>query len=182
MSVDPSKELFSALAASGPDPAYAEQLGTFGRFVGSWDLEVTEYDKNGNSETASGEWHFGWVLGGRAVQDVWISPSRAEQAERSLPALEWGTAIRFYDPASDTWRVSWSGPRRGRQIGFVARSESDRIVLEGTEAGRPLRWVFSDIEQDRFHWAASSLREDGSWQLIQEMDVHRRTAQPDEAR
>jgi len=152
----------AALTAPGPDPAYAEELQTFGRFVGSWQLEVTEYD--GDVVTRSGEWHFGWALGGRAVQDVWISPSRKDQLRLGVPAVEWGTAVRFYDPNIDGWRVSWSGPCKGRQLAFVARESDGRIVLEGDG----VQWVFSEIEEDRFRWTAL---EDG--RVVQEMRVWR---------
>jgi hypothetical protein len=37
----------------------------------------------------SGELHFGWVLGGRAVQDIWIVPSAATRA----PPLADGQAL-----------------------------------------------------------------------------------------
>ena len=38
------QELLAVWASPGPDPDYAAQLAMFGRFVGSWDIEVIEYD------------------------------------------------------------------------------------------------------------------------------------------
>jgi hypothetical protein len=150
-------------------------LLTFGRFVGSWDVQVTDYRDDGTEETASGEWHFAWALNGRAVQDVWLSPSREEQERRGVTPREWGTAVRFYDPASDSWRISWSGPYRARQIMLVARASGDQIVLEGDEGGTRVRWTFSEIGADSFRWTATVLGEGGSWRTIQEMRVRRRS-------
>jgi len=164
----------AVLLAGGPDPDYREQLMTFGQFVGSWDVEVTDYRDDGTDETASGEWHFAWALNGRAVQDVWLSPAREEQERLGVPPREWGTVVRFYEPGSDCWRISWSGPYRARQILFVAHEEGNRIVLEGEEDGTSLRWIFSEVAVDSFRWNALALGQDGSWRTVQEMRVRRR--------
>jgi hypothetical protein len=153
--------LASVLHADGPDPQYAEQLALFGQFVGAWELDVTSYLDDGSRVSAQGEWHFGWVLGGRAVQDVWRVPGR-----------EYGTTVRFYDPALDAWRVVWSGPVVGRQVTFVARAEGDEIVLAGNEGGRDVRWIFSEIEQRSFRWRAV-VADGGDWRKVQEMEVRR---------
>jgi hypothetical protein len=85
--------MLQTLAADGPFPEYADQLMTFGRFVGDWDFDVT-----------------------------------------------------------------------------VARERDGEIVLEGTgDDGETVYWIFSEIEDDSFHWRAEV---DG--RLMQEMDVRRR--------
>jgi hypothetical protein len=48
----------------------------YGQFVGSWDGKVVVHEAAGTRRESSSEVHFGWVLGARAVQDVWIAPSR----------------------------------------------------------------------------------------------------------
>ena len=47
---------------------------------------------------------FGWVLGGRAVQDIWIAPGRGQPGEGQPPSAFHGSTIRFYGPESFTWR------------------------------------------------------------------------------
>jgi hypothetical protein len=130
----------------------------FAPFVGSWELDVFDHHDDGSVESARGEWHWGWILEGRAIQDVWITPPRAEGS-----AVEYGTAVRLYDG-----RVVWSGPVRGRQIMFVARLVDGEIVLAGEEHGAPLRWIFSEIRPGSFRWRAES-----AGRLVQEMDVRR---------
>ena len=166
--------MLDVLGAAGPDPAYETELQTFGRFVGSWDLECTEYAADGTTTTLPGEWHFGWVLDGRAVQDVWILPSRRARAQGDGEPVEWGTAVRFYDPALGAWRVNWSGPGRGRSHAFIARERDGEIVLEGGDDDARLRWTFSEITADTFHWRNEILEPGGDWRLQQEMRVRRR--------
>ncbi len=101
----------TALAADGPDPHNAQALEVFGQFVGSWDF--TWRDTGGETPLGgTGQWHFGWVLQGRAVQDVWI----AFHADGSL--YDYGTTIRAYDPQGDVWNVAYCtpGPRKPAHV------------------------------------------------------------------
>ncbi|CAN5347804.1 MAG: hypothetical protein ACR2JP_11140 [Acidimicrobiia bacterium] len=154
-----------ALRSSGPDPELADRLGLFGQFVGSWVLEVTNYDADGGGVTLSGEWHFGWVLGGRAVADIWICPSRS--ATDQTP-YEHGMSVRFYDESIEAWRSTWIGPVRRIVRPFTARPIGAEIVLEGRiEGGLETRWVFSDITPTSFLWRNEESIDGPSWRLNQ---------------
>src|SRR6185437_2744498 len=87
--------------------------------VGSWDLEWAGTGANGETATATGELHFGWVLGGRAVQDIWIVPGRGHPGEGQPPSAFHGSTIRFYDPSIDAWRSTWVEPVNGRVRRFT---------------------------------------------------------------
>ncbi|CAN5522038.1 hypothetical protein BH10PSE7_BH10PSE7_01960 [soil metagenome] len=118
-----------------------------------------------------GEWHFGWILEGRGVQDVWIVPRRSERAWRT-DLYEYGTSVRFYDPKIDAWHSTWHGPMHGVIRKFIARAVGDRIVLDGEDAR--LRWTFRDISADRFLWTNEALRDDGhTWELQQDFVCRR---------
>jgi hypothetical protein len=97
-----------------------------------------------------GEWHFAWVLGGRAVQDVWIVLRRAEGAEPD-GRYDYGTSLHFVDPALGAWRSTWFGPTR-RAHGFIARRLGEDVVLESLPVSGRMLWVFSDITQAGFTW------------------------------
>ena len=60
----------NALLAGGPAADRAEKMMLYGQFVGSWDGRVVVHEAAGTRRESSSEVHFGWVLGGRAVQDV----------------------------------------------------------------------------------------------------------------
>jgi hypothetical protein len=164
-----------ALVANGPHPDYAEKLNLFGRFVGDWDVVWLGQNDDGTPLSVRGECFFFWVLEGRAIQDVWIVPSRQERGS-GAPAGECGTSIRFYDPRIDAWRVSWNGPAFGNMRVFVAREIGTEIVLEGIESdGRPLRWVYSDIELNSFRWSNLVSNDEGQhWDTRDEQRYRRR--------
>ena len=72
-----SSDMIEALAAQGPFTEYADKLMLFGRLVGGWDIEGKYFNAEGQvTQERQGEWHFGWVLEGRAIQDVILTPPR----------------------------------------------------------------------------------------------------------
>jgi hypothetical protein len=166
-------DLATVLHAAGPDPAYAEHLGLFGRFIGAWDVEWQGTDRNGTPATMTGELYFGWVLGGRAVQDVWRVPSSGTPAAtvRSF----YGTTLRFYDPSIAAWRSTWIDPLNGRVRRFIGRPDGADIVLHGIGDDPPERWCFRDITADSFRWTGE-VSDDGrrTWRLDEQMFIRRR--------
>jgi len=165
------------LHAEGPLPALREPLMTFGQFVGDWDMDITFYDDAGKVVFhGPGRWTFGWILDGRAIQDVITcgqldDPSRGAPGERRI-----GTTVRQLDTATGTWRVIFFGVSSGVLVVLKARPSDGRIVLEGSEGpGIRNRWIFSEIGPDRFRWRGEISHDDGAtWRLEQEMFGRRR--------
>ena len=150
-----SSPMLSALHATAPFPALADKLMLFGQFVGSWDLQIVYYARDGTvARRMPGEWHFGWVLEGRAIQDVWIAPKRASRA-LDTAVEEFGATLRFYDTKLGDWRSTWIGPVKGTVRPFAVRETEDEIILDGSFArGASTRWIFSRITPDSFQWRA----------------------------
>lgn len=172
-----SKAMIGLLDADGPDEDRLDGLTLFGWLIGSWDVEATFWDHDGNVVAERrGEWHFGWVLQGRAIQDVLISPPLDEQRRNGEPAHEYGSSFRLYDPRTDTWRVTWFAPISGTIVDLTARRDGERILLEGVEPSGMLdRWIFSDISQDSFTWTGyESVDEGRTWPLVERMLARRR--------
>src|SRR5205823_14803511 len=85
--------LGNALLAAGPQSKMRDKLDLFGQFVGNWDVDIVNHLPDGRTQTVTGEWHFGWILGGAAIQDVWMAPTRAQrQAGDAL--IGYGTTLR----------------------------------------------------------------------------------------
>ena len=73
-------DFLSLLAAPGRSPEIPEENDAYGWLIGSWDLEVLHYAAVDVAPLhIHGEVHFGWVLEGRAIQDVWIMPRVSER-------------------------------------------------------------------------------------------------------
>jgi hypothetical protein len=164
----------SALISTEPHPDLPAEHRIFGPFIGSWDLVVTWYAEGGSiRRQENGEWHFAWVLEGRAVQDVWIVPPRAERQSHS-DLYEYGTSLRFFDPALSVWRSTWIGPGQRAVHVFVARKIGGEVVLETTlEGGQRMQWTFSDVTDTSFVWRNRRETEAG-WVLTQDFQARRR--------
>lgn len=162
----------SALAAPCRAPEIDAADDVYGWLVGSWALQVLHYrgfDLRG--ENVTGEAHFGWVLEGRAIQDVWIMPSRDARRAGRMPRDPLnnmcGTTLRVWDPALRAWRISWTNPARGHRETQIGRRVGRDIVQTGARAdGQATRWRFTDITPERFHWIGEALDPDGAtWRL-----------------
>jgi hypothetical protein len=165
--------LAKALHAPAADEPLSEKLSLFGQFVGAWDLEWHGLDSTGSPIVVRGELHFGWILDGRAIQDVWRVPIDASDAQRVRGFH--GTTIRFYDPRIDAWRSTWLDPLNGRVRRFIGRSVEDTIVLEGLDEDPRERWTFRDITPDSFLWRGEQSTDgEATWTIVDEMHARRR--------
>jgi hypothetical protein len=158
-----------ALVASEAIPKYAEKLKLYGQFVGSWEAEAQAFLPDGATRRHYWQISFDWVLEGRAIQDVWITPPRhgahADQSERWGPFdNQYGTSLRVYDPKDDIWRVTWIDPCSDFRADLIGRAQGgDGIFQEGTGSnGMLLRWIFSDITRDSFRWRAEISTDTGA--------------------
>jgi hypothetical protein len=158
----------AALCAPGPAADFAEKLRLYGQFVGSWEAEAQAFLPDRSTRKHFWEIHFSWVLEGRAIQDVWVTPPRhGPRVGESQPwgtfTNQYGTTLRIYDPKLDAWRVTWIDPAAGYRADLVGRPDGDSIFQEGTGSdGAQLRWIFSDIGDRSFRWRAEVSRDAGS--------------------
>jgi hypothetical protein len=163
------------LAANGPHADYAGKLMLFGQFVGDWEVDFTVHGPDSSKQSVKAEWHFAWVLDGRAIQDVFIVPRRTDRENSNWTRQDYGTCLRFYDPSLDAWRVVWISPLHGEILTFHAAQVGDEIVLEGKDLDdTPMRWIFSNITANSFHWRRVFSTDGGvTWQLRKEMSARR---------
>jgi hypothetical protein len=156
MTASASPTFIDALHTDRPAPDRADKMGLYGWLIGRWEMDAVTYADDGSKHTGRGEIHFGWVLEGRAIQDVWI-----------LPGIFHGTTLRVYDPGIDAWHILWSDPVRQYYARQIGRARGDDIVQEGkNDAGAMLRWSFTDITPNSFRWLGErSLDGGATWQL-----------------
>lgn len=164
-----SDGLAAALHDTGPADELASELETFGRFVGSWHIDCYG-SASAEQPDAIGELHFGWVLGGRAVQDVWIVPGPGQPGVGVPPRAFHGSTLRFYDRQLGAWRSTWIEPINGRVRRFIGRPVGEEIELISLDGDPLLRWRFTEIRPDSFWWIGEcSTYETRTWQVEERM-------------
>ncbi|HKW31409.1 MAG TPA: hypothetical protein VJN92_00275 [Candidatus Acidoferrum sp.] len=157
------------LIARGRSPEVPESADVYGWLVGSWELEALYYKAvDVSAKHIKGEAHFGWVLEGRAIQDVWIMP-RCSDRRPDLDKTNnmYGTTLRVWDPSIQAWRISWINPVTGYREQQIGRSSGKDIVQVGARPdGTPTRWRFTEVTPDSFHWIGEALAPDGkAWTI-----------------
>jgi catechol 2,3-dioxygenase-like lactoylglutathione lyase family enzyme len=159
---------FEALQSAGPASDRADKLGLYGWLTGDWTMEGTVHTADGSRHDVQGHIHAGWVLEGRAIQDVWI-----------LPGFFHGTTLRVYDPNLDAWHILWSDPLKQYFTRQIGRAQGADIVQEGrNEADEAIRWRFSDITKNSFCWLGERSLDDGATWQLQARFLARRTVVP----
>jgi len=153
-----------ALHSKSADAASADKMKLYAWLIGDWTFDATVNRDDGTPHRGIGQIHFGWVLEGRAIQDVWI-----------LPGVFYGTTLRVYDPGIDAWHILWSDPLRQVYTRQLGRAQgSDIVQLGKNDAGDAVRWSFADIAPDSFRWAGEHSRDGGrTWRLQAEFLARR---------
>jgi uncharacterized protein len=163
--------MIAALGAAHPHRSLEDQARVFDQLVGTWDCDFTFYAGDGSVRRKKGELLLGWILDGRAVQDIWVTYPAEGESDRRI-----GTSLRFFDTALKQWRVVFVGPQSNYLVVVQGGVKGDRIVLHGVDAdGSRIRWSFNDIGPDSFVWRGETSRDGGtSWRLEEEHRMRRR--------
>jgi len=155
-----SPSFINALHADGPAPDRVDKMGLYGWLIGAWEMDVRMHMANGAEYCGKGEIHFGWVLEGRAIQDVWITPPRRQRDDPIGAAANfYGSTLRIYDPGIDgqgsgVWHIFWLDPVKqfySRMIGRADGNDIEQLTVNETPRRR---WRFQEITPNSFHWTA----------------------------
>lgn len=168
--------MIGVLAAAGPHASLGEHEKVFGRLVGTWAVEYTDFSKNGKVTHRTGELLIGWIMDGRALQDVWIVDPSGSRKEREIY-----TDIRYFDAKSNSWPATFVDPEHASMARFTGGAVGeDRIVLETDDlGGGKTRWSFEDIRNDTFVFRDVASSDGGnSWRLQSEYHMKRQAQAP----
>jgi hypothetical protein len=168
--------MVTALQSMGPHPSLGDQAKVFGRFVGTWEVEYADFSKSGKVTHRSGELTVGWIMDGRAIQDVWIVNPSGTTKEREVY-----TDLRYFDPKSRTWPAIFFDPQIASVAKFTGGAAGDsRIVLDTADLGaEDTRWSFNDIRPDSFVFRDEASNDGGkTWRLQSEYHMKRRGEVP----
>jgi hypothetical protein len=166
-------DMVKALQATGPHPSLGEEARVFGRLVGTWNVEYTDFHKDGKETHRSGEFIVGWVMDGRAIQDVWIVYPSGARKEREVY-----TDLRYFDPKSRTWPSAFIDVEHASVARFTGGVVGDRIVLDTRDFDETdTRWSINDLRPDSFVWREEESRDGGkTWRLTAEHHMKRQGA------
>lgn len=166
------KENFvSALITDEPSAEIERNERVYDWLIGSWDIKVIDHVKDGSKHEQEGEWIFSRVLEGRAIQDVFIVPKRSQRSpEMPKRYNRYGFTLRMYDYGARQWNIFWFNPVSGIYNHLAGTWMGDDIVQTGKDAnGSLMRWSFTEIKPDSFHWLGEESEDEGvSWKLIAE--------------
>jgi hypothetical protein len=154
----------------------ADKLALYGFLVGDWDFDATYHPGDGTIRRTAGEIHAGWVLEGRALQDVWIVPARRLPRPQSpLFGDFYGSTLRVYDPGLDAWHILWSDPWRQTYFRQLGRARGNDIVQDGEGPDGALhRWSFTELAPDSFRWTGERSPDGGAtWTLYADYRARR---------
>jgi hypothetical protein len=174
--LDPGSAAVNTLTAADRAPEIPETDDLYGWLIGSWELAVRHYRVDVTALGLQGEAHFFRALEGRAVQDVWIMPSRPHRhAQLTAENNMYGTTLRIWDASIAAWRVTYVNPITGQRDELIGRRVGKDIVQIGThQDGTPIRWNFTAITPDSFRWTGEALEPDGvTWRLEGEFHARR---------
>src|SRR4030095_12667843 len=144
---DPPLDLVAALEAPSPNPSLGDQAQVLGRMVGTWEVEYTDFAKDGKATHRAGEFIVSWVMDGRAVQDLWIVDPSGKRKDREVYST-----LHYFDAKSRTWHAIFVDPEHGSIARVTGGPQgSDRFVIETADLGNQTnRWSFNDIRADSF--------------------------------
>jgi hypothetical protein len=156
--------MIRVLGSLDPSPSLGDEAQTFDRLIGSWDADFGFHRDDGTVYHKNGELHFGWVMDGHAVQDLWIGYPTGEEKERTI-----GTTFRFFDTNLKQWHIVFINPQFNYVVTTQGGREGDRIVLRGLDSdGLPIRWTFSEITLQSFHWQGEKSHDGGNTWVVEE--------------
>jgi hypothetical protein len=173
MARDSRFEMVAALEARGPHPSLGERASVLNRLVGAWDVEYTDFSKDGKVTHRSGELLFGWILDGRGMQDFWIVDPSVAGKDREVY-----TDLLYFDPKSRTWSTVFIDPQVGSVATFTGGAVGDdRIVLDSHDLvpRETRRWSYNDIRPDSMVYRDEASSDGGkTWTLKSEYHMKRR--------
>ena len=169
---DPRLGLATEFNATSPHPSLGNQAEVVGSLVGTWDVAYTHFAKDGKTTHRTGEFIVGWVMDGRALQDLWIVHPSGTRKDREVY-----TNLHWFDPKARAWRSAFVDPEHGSVARFTGGPVGhDRFVLETQDFGSDKnRWSANDIRPDSFVWRDEASSDGGkTWRLQAEYQMKRR--------
>jgi hypothetical protein len=165
-------DIATALDAVGPHSSIVREATAFTRLIGTWDVKYTDFTKAGKALHRTGKLHFGWVMDGRVLQDLWVVDASGTSKEREVY-----TDLFYFDPKARTWHDAFVDPHAATVATFVGGPiGSSQIVMEShdLDPAETHRWSFNDISSNSLVFRDEASSDNGkTWTLKSEYDMKR---------
>lgn len=156
------REYFASALISEKASSEIEEHNIYDMLIGSWSVEAIDYLDTKEVIKSQGEWHFAYVLEGRAIQDVWIAPKRSERIDNlEQPRNRYGSTIRYFDNENKKWCINWFNPVSSTTSKLYGWKEGNKIIHEDKDDDNIIRWTFEDITDKSFHWKGELSADNG---------------------
>jgi len=120
--------MLEALHAPAPNPALASKLQTYGRFVGSWTVDIDWHPPGGApARHAEGEWTSPGCSTAARSRRLDLPDAPAARAARAVHF--YGSTMRWYDPQIDAWHITYFEPTRPFACASSARGRPDIVQI-----------------------------------------------------
>lgn len=176
---DPNPDMIRELQAADPNPSLGAGAAALDRLVGTWDIAYNFFSKDGTVKHESGEYFAGWVMDGRAMQDLWIVHQSPTRKQKEVYAT-----LRYVDPKSGTLYATFVDPQIASIANFTGTVDgNDRIAALthdfSDKDDQQNRWSFNDIHPDSFVFRDEQSTDGGkTWKVVEEDHMTRRGAKP----
>lgn len=147
-----------------------DEYDWFAPLLGDWDFDYCDFPY-GCERQVEGEWIFRRILNGAGIEDLFLCPSRRTMLSAPQPDGEYGAAIRIFNPTTKVYDMVYACEKYMVSLAFS--KEGDQLVGTVTERPRE-KWVFSDIQENRFRWQNITVMDDGTWRVNATIHAHRR--------
>lgn len=162
------------LVASKEADFISEEHNLFKPLIGDWDFVMSYHPGTPKERKVEGEWFFSWVLGGMAVQDVFVCPRRSTLITERDKCTVYGSVIRVYNQIKNNWDVF--STCNGASLIMEANKVGDSIVMDSISASKyKVKRIFSDITENSFNWQIAISKDDGhNWLVHAKMSATRK--------
>ena len=165
------------LVSAGAHPDAPEELMEYGQLVGNWQCKSHGLQPDGSWKEAEGvnTWTWYYVLGGRAIQDVWQPQANAEGK------VFQGTNLRVYDASTGIWNIVWTNSTSSRIESFISGYRNDAIHItterEASDAfpAHMMHITFYNISEEHFDWKyeSSPMTDGQNWRELSRLSCDR---------
>lgn len=156
-------KFIEAIIANEKHNSIPESQNYWGSIIGEWELEWVVHPGTSNERCVKGEWIFSWILEGKAIQDVFICPSREEVKNKGISNGEYGTTIRVYCEKTNCWEIFYACSNDVNRL--QAKKVDNEIILTEIPDGK-MKWIFSNIQKNSFQWQNIQLKNNNQWEVI----------------